>query len=516
VERNSGALTPGVPVTTAAQAAARDAAAIAAGTPSSALMTMAGRRATDALKRHAGDRLRDGVAIYAGPGNNGGDAWVVAGLLRRDGVRVRVHIAGEPSTPDAKQAQATACASGHFQPPRGDEAVVVDGVLGTGSGGAPRGAVADALSLISAHEARGAYVAALDVPTGLDANTGAVHAGAVRADLTVSFGTMKRGLLVSRHLTGLIEVVDIGLGEHAHLQDGAPLLLDAEAVRASIPPIAADAHKGSRGRITIVGGARGMAGAPALAARGALRAGAGLVRLCVSPDSIAPVQSTVPEATAAPWPQTPVAVDAALGGADAVIIGPGLGPSMRDLVLMIMAAGPARITLDADALNAFSGAVSALRDAARSRAVVITPHAGECARLLGVTVEEVLRTRFDIAPRLAQESGAVVVLKGTPTIVSAADGRSVVAPVGSPVLATGGSGDVLAGLIGALSVAFDDPFAAALAGVWAHGAAAERVTRQQVRGSLLSDVIDALRDVWHAAPPPPPPGVLASLPAVGG
>jgi len=515
VERHSGALTSRVPVTTAAQAAARDAAAIAAGTPSSALMTNAGRRAADALLRHAADRLRDGVAIFAGPGNNGGDAWVLASLLRRDGARVRVHIAGEPTTRDARQAQAAACGAGHFQVPRGDEAVVVDGLLGTGSGGAPRGTVVDALALIAAHRARGAFVAALDLPTGVDANTGDVHPGAVHAHLTITFGTMKRGLLAARHVTGLIEVTDIGLGEHAHIDDGAPLLLDAEAVRASIPSIAADAHKGNRGRVTVVGGARGMAGAPVLAARGALRAGAGLVRLCVAPESIAPVQCAVPEATAGAWPQTAVAVEAALGGANAIVIGPGLGPSMRDLVLMIIAAGPVRITLDADALNAFTGAVSALSDATRGRVVIITPHAGECGRLLGVPVEEVLRTRFDIAPRLAQESGAVVVLKGTPTIVSAPDGRSIVAPVGSPVLATGGSGDVLAGLIGTLSASMDDPFAAALAGVWAHGAAAERVAMQRVRGAVLSEVIGALRDVWHTATPGPPAGVLASLPTVG-
>jgi NAD(P)H-hydrate epimerase len=227
------------------------------------------------------------------------------------------------------------------------------------------------------------------------------------------------------------------------------------------------------------------------------------------------VQAAVPEATAALWPETIEACDSALGGADALVIGPGLGPGTRDLVLAILGAATVCTILDADALNAFAGVPNALRDALGGRAAIITPHAAECARLLGITVGEVLASRFDLGAALARETGAVVVLKGTPTVISAPDGRTIVAPVGSPVLATGGSGDILAGVIGALAAVMADPMAAAKAGVWAHGAAAERAGARRVRGVLLSDVLEALGGVWHESVAPLSPGVLASLPAVG-
>jgi NAD(P)H-hydrate epimerase len=310
-------------------------------------------------------------------------------------------------------------------------------------------------------------------------------------------------------LCGAIEVVDIGLGDAALIADGAPTMLDALAARAAIPPIGANAHKGTRGRVAIVGGAEGMAGAAVFAARGALRAGAGLVRVVVAPASLAAMQAAVPEATGAVWPTDASQVRDTLGGANAVVVGPGLGAANRVLVDMVVAGCAAPVVLDADALNAYAGAASALK------AAIITPHAAECARLMGVTTADVLRGRFDIGLALARACGAVVVLKGTPTVVSAPDGRVVVAPVGSPVLATGGSGDVLAGVAGALLATIHDPMQAALSAVWAHGAAAEYVATSRVRGATLADVVDALRDVWHTEPGPLDEGVLAHLPAVG-
>ncbi len=202
-------------VTTAAQSAARDAAAIAAGTPSALLMSRAGTAAAGALRRHAGGQLQRGVAVFAGTGNNGGDAWVVARLLRQGGATVRVHATGQPGTADAVEARNLALADGAFDEPRGDEAVAVDGLLGTGATGAPRGAVADALASLGALAARGAFVLALDVPSGLDASTGDVADATVPADLTVTFGTLKRGLVIARAVAGAIEVADIGLGAHA-------------------------------------------------------------------------------------------------------------------------------------------------------------------------------------------------------------------------------------------------------------------------------------------------------------
>lgn len=478
-------------------------------------MRRAGIAAVDALQRHAGTRLRGGVAVFAGTGNNGGDAWIVADRLRQGGVPVRVHATGEPTTPDARDARSGALAGGAFDSPLGDESVAVDGLLGTGATGALRGAVVPAVDALAASRSRGAFILALDVPSGLDATTGEVHAGAVRADVSVTFGTMKRGLLVSRDTAGAIDVADIGLGVHANLDDGAPELLDLRAAKESVPPIGAGAHKGTRGRVAIVGGAPGMAGAAVFAARGALRAGAGLVRLCVAAESLSAVQAAVPEATGSIWPHSASDFAAALGAPDALVVGPGLGATSRHLLLAVLAASKGPATLDADALNAVAGDTATLRVALNGRPAILTPHVAECARLLGTTTQAVLRDRFDVGLTLAQATGAVIVLKGTPSVVSAPDGRVVVAAVGSPVLATGGSGDVLAGVAGALLTVMPDAWSAALAAVWAHGAAAEHVATSRVRGATLADVVDALRDVWHAEVAPLPAGVLAAFPAVG-
>lgn len=504
-------------VTTAAQAAARDAAAIAAGVPSGALMEHAGTAAVDAIRRHAAGRLHRGVAVYAGTGNNGGDGWVVARVLREHGAPVTVHATGAPSTDDARAARAAALAGGPFAEPTGNEAVVVDGLLGTGSTGPLRGAVASEVARVGHARASGAYIAALDVPSGLDASTGGFASGAVPADLTVTFGTLKRGLTVARGSAGLVEVADIGLGVHADLDDGAPVLLDREIARAPIPRIEAGAHKGTRGRIAIVGGNRGMAGAAVLAARGALRAGAGLVRLVVAPASLEPVQAALSEATASIWPTNADELASTLGDADAIVAGPGLGAEERALLALVLRNTTQPIVLDADALNAFAGDVDELGRALAGRAAVLTPHPAECGRLLGMSTADVLASRFDVGALLAAATGAVVVLKGTPTVISAPGSppRVIVAPVGSPVLATGGSGDVLAGVACALLAVMSDPCAAAQAAVWAHGTAAERVGTAYVRGATLADVLDELRTVWHERAAPLPPGVLAMLPAVG-
>ena len=317
-------MTP-VRVVTATQAAERDARAIAAGIRSRLLMAAAGRHAALELSRRAHGRLPSGVDIYAGGGNNGGDAWVVAGALAANGVPVRVHEVEAPRTDDACAAKAEAAAAmATAGVPRGQAGIVVDGLLGTGARGAPRGAVAQACADIDAARRGGAYVVALDVPSGLDAATGA-HEGAPRADLTVTFGTMKRGHLLARDLCGAIVVVDIGLGAHAALDDGAPLQADAAWVRDVVPRIAADAHKGARKKVAIIGGARGMVGAVLLAARAALRSGVGLVKVVVDPENLDLVQRSLPEALAAAWPTVDDDAAGIAGWADALLIGPGLG-----------------------------------------------------------------------------------------------------------------------------------------------------------------------------------------------
>ena len=510
-------MTP-VRVVTATQAAERDARAIAAGVPSRALMAAAGRHAALELSRHAHGRLASGVDVYAGGGNNGGDAWVVAGALAANGVPVRVHEIETPRTDDARAAKAEAApAIARAGLPRGQAGIVVDGLLGTGARGAPRGAIAQACADIDAARRGGAYVVALDAPSGLDAATGA-HEGAPRADLTVTFGTIKRGHLLARDLCGAIVVVDIGLGEHANLDDGAPILADADWARGVVPRIAADAHKGARKKVAIVGGDRGMAGAALLAARAALRSGVGLVKLVVHPENIDLVQRALPEAIAAPWPLDDEAAIAVGAWADAVLVGPGLGrgPSARDLAERCVRTTTRPVLFDADAINAFAGEPSAIAALIGARQALLTPHPLEFARLANADASAVNAERFSVAAPLARATGATVLLKGVPTVVSAPDGRTIVSASGTPVLGQGGSGDMLAGMAVTLLAQTGDALHAGAAAAWVHGRAAELAAPDgAVRGVTLDDVLASLREAWKCADAPRAPHVLAELMAVG-
>ncbi|MDP1890338.1 MAG: NAD(P)H-hydrate dehydratase [Gemmatimonadaceae bacterium] len=510
-------MTP-VRVVTAAQAADRDARAIGAGTPSRVLMQAAGRHAAAELMRHAGDRARTGVDIYAGGGNNGGDAWVVAAVLAAQGVPVRVHEVEASRTDDARaEKEAAASVLQGASAPPGHPGVVVDGLLGTGARGAPRGDIARACADIDAARAGGAFVVALDVPSGLDASTG-THDGAPRADLTVTFGTIKRGHLTARDWCGAIVVVDIGLGAHADLDDGAPILADAAWVRSVVPRISADAHKGARKKVVIVGGARGMAGAVILAGRAALHSGVGLVKLVVAPDNVDLVQRTVPEALAAAWPADNAAAAAIGAWADALLVGPGLGrgPHVQHLVEQCVRGATCPVVIDADALNAYEGEPVSFAALIGTRRALITPHPLEFARLSGESAASVNTRRFDVAHELARATGATVLLKGVPTVVSAPDGRSVVSASGTPVLGQGGSGDVLAGMAATLLAQCGDPLHAGAAAAWVHGCAAELAAPDgAIRGVTLDDVLAALRQAWKCEEAPHPSYVLAELAAVG-
>jgi NAD(P)H-hydrate epimerase len=525
-----------VPVVSAAQASARDRAAIDAGVPSRALMQRAGAAAAAEIARHFGDRMARGVAVFAGAGNNGGDAWVVAAALAAIGVRARVAQVGEPKTDDARAERTSARAVIDREEPTGAEDVVVDGVLGTGASGAPRGAARDAIQRIRTLKAGGAAIAALDIPSGVDASTGDASQ-AVTADLTITFGTMKRGLLVARAYCGHIVVVDIGLGAHASGTDRAPPLVDHGWVRERIPPIAADAHKGTRRRIAIMGGAPGMAGAAILAARAALRSGVGMARVIVDPASLDAVQSSVPAALARAWPVSEHDIrDGITDWAHALVIGPGLGrgSESRERVERVLSLWRGPVVLDADALTVFTGHTDALGALLHGRKALITPHVVEFARLADTSADTVLADRFETGRAVAERLRCVVLLKGVPTVLHAPDGASVVVASGSPVLATGGSGDLLAGIAGTLLAQMDDPLEAAACAAWMHGRASELAgtglagaarryrsrgyrthTRPAIRGVTLDDVVSALARVWSMSPEPRRPPVLAELPAVG-
>jgi NAD(P)H-hydrate epimerase len=340
----------------------------------------------------------------------------------------------------------------------------------------------------------------------------------VRADITCTYGTLKRGLLLRRDEAGEILTIDIGLGAHAALGDGAPTLVDAAWVRQSIPPIPSDAHKGVRRRLAILGGCDGMAGAPMLAARGAMRSGIGMVQLLVAPTNVAVVQSALPDTMAARWPVTAEDQQRVLDWAHVMLLGPGLSRTAmtRALIERLLVSWRGPVVMDADALNVFAGEPRQLGSLLGARRAIVTPHPVEAARLLRLEPQDVLTRRFEVGAELARTLGATVVLKGPPTVISAPDGRVAVCASGSPTLGPAGSGDVLAGIVATLLAQTLDPFAAATSGAWIHGRAGEAAAAEgSVRGSSLEDVIGALRGVWALRDAPLEPHVLAVLPSVG-
>ncbi len=513
---------PTVPVRSAAQAAAADAATITAGVPSRALMQRAGAAAAAEIARRFPDRLHAGVVVYAGVGNNGGDGWVVARSLAAAGIRCQVIAIGDGRTDDARAERSlaeplltTSTVHDHAAAALGGTGVIVDALLGTGAKGEPRGAAIDVIRRIAAAREAGAVVVALDVPSGVDATTGA-SSGSVKADLTLTFGSVKRGLLVARAAAGEIAVLEIGLLPRSG--EDEPLLVDGRWVRATVPAMEPDAHKGTRRKLVVIGGATGMAGATVLAARAAMATGIGMVRLLVSAPSLPVVQGAVPEAMAGEWPATDEQVDEEVAGwSDVVLIGPGLGHTMetRRLVERVLRRWRGPVLLDADALNVFAGRLDDLATMIAGRPVLLTPHPGEFGRLTGMTVDQVLEQRFEAGRELAMTVGAAVLLKGVPTVISGVDGRRMVSAAGTPALAAAGSGDLLSGIAATLLVQLPDPLRAGACAAWAHGRAAELACGGSgARGITLHDVLVTLPRVWRERGVTPVLPVLAQLPAV--
>jgi len=516
-------------VTTAAESAAGDAAAIAAGTPSHALMQRAGGAAATIIASRCRALLDAPVLVFAGRGNNGGDGWMVARALADTGARVHVIATGEPATNDARTEQLLSLPIVSTDEPASPPRLVIDALLGTGASGAPRGAEAACITRIDELARAGARVVSLDVPSGIDATTGE-GTTTVRADVTLTFGSVKRGLLLRRECAGRIIALDIGLADAG---DDVPLLVTAAWVRERLPSIAANAHKGLRKRVAIVGGAPGMAGAVILAARAAIRSGVGMVRAIVAPASLTAVQSAVPMAMAAPWP---VAVDeldrTVIEWADALLIGPGLSATTqsRDLVELLLRRWRGAVVLDADALNVFRGKLSALGTALGTRPALITPHAGEMARLLSTGTDQVLARHFEVGCEVARRLGVAVLMKGVPTVISSPDGaQRLVSATGNPVLAAAGSGDLLAGIAVTMLAQCGDPTMAGALAAFAHGRAAElatdRVARlgafgsiapagDRWRGVTLDDVERALAWAWRLPANEQIDQVLTELPAV--
>jgi ADP-dependent NAD(P)H-hydrate dehydratase / NAD(P)H-hydrate epimerase len=493
------------------------------------------RRAATAAVAWLDARDERSAAVFVGVGNNGGDGWLIAGMLRQLGWNVTVHAAGEPKTADAARAKADAEGGGVFTPPTGTEALILDALLGTGARGEPRDVIAAAIHDMLMLRRADTVSIAIDLPSALDATTGE-DGGALPVDHTLTFGSIKRGQLLRRDLTGALHVLDIGLVD----APDAPSIVDARSVLEWLPGIAPDAWKGTRGRLAIVGGGAGMAGAVILASRGAHASGIGMVRADVSTEAALALQVATPFATVHTWHTDDWrTIDARWP--DAMVIGPGLDgtdAALRERVLQLLHNFRGPVVLDAGALTAFhhiarpdaentedanDGHYEALRHALRGREALLTPHVGEFRGLVAARPSSRASTvtgvsRFDDPQVLARALNATILLKGVPTVIASPTGVTHVSATGNPALAMGGTGDLLSGIAGAMLAQGLSALHAGGIAAWVHGCAAEQAVARRGgwRGVTMELLIQEVSNVWprlvtHSSPSP---HAVLDLPAV--
>ncbi|HLV16118.1 MAG TPA: NAD(P)H-hydrate dehydratase [Pseudomonas sp.] len=482
----------------AAQVRDLDARLIAAGTPGFTLMQRAAHAAWRALRRRwpqAG-----ALTVLAGRGNNAGDGYLLAALALRAGWTARVLAVGDPQRlqGDAALACAEARQAGVAIESWSCEAqldgVLVDALLGTGLSGTVREPYAGAIAAINAS---GLPVLAVDIPSGLCANTGKALGSVVHAQLTVSFIGLKFGLFAGVGPDVVGELVFDDLQADPARVAATPCLaqrLDARTAPRLAPRRPTD-HKGRFGHVLVVGGELGTGGAGLLAAEAALRAGAGLVSLATRPENTAAILARRPEIMAAGLASANQLLPL-LERADQLVVGPGLGQSAWGRSLLSAVAACARPQVwDADALNLLAaGTVQAPTD------LLLTPHPGEAARLLGVETRQVQDDRRAAALELARRYRATVVLKGAGSLVAASDGRLMLCDQGHPAMASAGLGDVLAGLLGALRAQGLAAFEAACLGVWLHARAGMRLA-DGGRGLAAADLIPLIRELLEEHAP---------------
>lgn len=497
-----------IPLLARAEVRALDAAAVARlGLPSVVLMENAGAQAAALIRTRFPEQLGQ-VLVLGGVGQNGGDAWVVARQLAAHGIASECLLVGERAKVkgDALINLNALEALGAPVAPLTDldalrvalarASLVVDGLFGTGL---DRPLTGHALAVVQLLNDAGKPLVALDLPSGVDADTGQILGAAPRAQLTVTFAAHKLGLYQhpAAGLAGEIVCASIGV-PIAPLVSTAPTcaaLIEARDVAALLPRRAADAHKGTNGHVLVIAGSAGKTGAALLSASGALRMGAGLVTVASDPETRRALDHKVLEIMTAQFDLSDRLKGAlALApGKSAAVIGPGLGLSAEEQVFAreLALAFPLPCVLDADALTALSqsGAqLEALRAAVAPR--VLTPHPGEASRLLGCSTAQIQSDRVTAARTLADRSGQVVVLKGARTVIAEPAGNLRIASAGTSTLGTAGTGDVLSGVIGALLVQLS-PFDAAQCGAELHARAGALVATSD-RGMVASDLLPVL------------------------
>jgi NAD(P)H-hydrate epimerase len=433
--------------------------------------------------------------VLCGHGNNGGDGYVVARLAAAQGIRVTLLAleSDKPLPDEAREARdAWLNAGGMIHAPDiiwpEDVDVIIDGLLGTGLNTAPRDDVAALIEHANKHPAP---VVALDIPSGLIAQTGATPGTVIHATHTLTFIALKPGLLTgkARDVVGTLHHHSLGLDSWLAAQPTLISRFDASQLAHWLPPRRPTSHKGDHGRLVIIGGDHGTAGAIRMTGEAALRAGAGLVRVLTRAENIAPIITARPELMV--HELTPQSLEESLEWADVVVIGPGLGQqSWGQQALRKVENVRKPMLWDADALNL----LAINPDKRHNR--LLTPHPGEAARLLGCRVADVESDRLNSAQRLVKRYGGVVVLKGAGTVVADDAGHTGIIDAGNAGMASGGMGDVLSGIIGALLGQALTLYDAACAGCVAHGAAADRLAeRYGTRGMLATDLFSTLRRV---------------------
>ena len=481
------------------------------------LMENAGRAVADGVKDTIGPVAGRRIFVLAGKGNNGGDGLVAARHLENEGANVRVFLFGVPDelSTDAKVNYGILTAVGsdvvsvreerdwrrvQLALPFAD--CLIDALVGTGAQGALTGAIERAAELLNAAHRP---VVSVDIPSGIDADTGAAFGTAAQATRTVTLAMPKPGLFLypGAGFTGALAVADIGIPNQLTAELALRRhVVEIAWVREVLPKRRATDHKGDAGRVLVAAGSRGFTGAAVLSATAAARSGAGLVTAAVPRALELLVAGKLTEVMTLGLPDQGEGAGLVEAAADILLerakqaqvlaIGPGLGreAGTQAVVRQVLQQAQCPLVLDADALFALVEEPALLGKAAM--APVITPHPGEMGRLLGMSAEEVNQNRLAVAQKAAAEWGAIIVLKGAPTIIAYPDGDVCVNPTGGPVLATGGSGDVLTGVIAAFIAQGMTSHEAAVAGVYVHGLAGQLLERSGELGVLAGDVAAAL------------------------
>jgi hydroxyethylthiazole kinase-like uncharacterized protein yjeF len=487
------------------------------------LMENAARGTVSAMFRHFPDLLTKRVGILAGRGNNGGDAFVVARYLLNRGLVCQVYlltakeeVKGDAAAnleilkrmgadiieilnPEAWEAQRAKIA---------EKEILVDGILGTGLKGPVKGFFRKIIDFVNS---LGLPVVSIDIPSGLDADSGQVLGTCIQACMTVTFGLAKRGLLVQpgAQYCGRLVIVDISLPKPSiEAETIKDFLIEGSEFLPFLLPRNPDAHKGEFGHLLVLSGSPGKTGAAAMVCQAAIRVGTGLVTLGL-PKSLNPImEAKLTEAMTEPLPETK---DHTLGlpalqritelysRKNALAIGPGLSlhPETARLIQRMVRSADLPAVIDADGLSAFVGKIDLIKK--NRKGLILTPHPGEMARLLGVSVPEVQQNRIEVARKFAQENRLILVLKGARSIVAGPEGDIFINPTGNPGMASGGMGDVLTGMVGGFLAQGFPPLEAAKLGVYLHGLVGDFVACQKgERGMAATDLIEETPKILRA------------------